>query len=104
MGLKLNVAAPRAYVQAVSGLFISKENPNGLTSKEMDVLSCLMEFSFHGMVTKDARVKAMEKLKFKNQNFYNAMSSLRDKKAVNGEKLHPVFVQTSLQVSYANNG
>lgn len=104
MSLKLNLRTPRAYVQAVSGLFISPKNPNGLTPKEMDVLACLMEYSRHGVITHSARTKSMEKLKFKDQNFYNAMSSLKTKRAVDGEELHPVFIVKSLSVDYANNG
>ena len=103
MGLKLNLSSPRAYVQAVSGLFISPNHPNGLTSKEMNVLSCLIEYSTHGIVTQEAREKSIDKLKFTKQNFYNAMSTLKSKQAIKGESLHSIFTSDNLMLSYANN-
>ena len=101
MGLKLTLQSPVAYVRAVSGLFITKDHPSGLTGKEVRIIAKLMEHSTKGVVTFAARKKTMEELGLKTQNFYNAMTILKGKGVLIDEEMHKIFTSTSLTVNYA---
>lgn len=39
---ELTTKSHRGFIQALSGLFISKDNPTGLSPREMDILSMLL--------------------------------------------------------------
>jgi hypothetical protein len=103
MGLKLTLQSPVAYVRAVSGLFITKDHPSGLTSKEVRIIAKLMEHSTKGVITFAARKKTMEELGFKRQNFYNAMTVLKSKGVMVDEEMHRIFTSHILTINYANN-
>lgn len=100
MNLKLNLNSPEAYVRAVSGLFISKKHPLGLTQKEIKLISKLIEHSPSGVVTFSARKKTMDEFALKPQNLYNTMTILRSKGVFVEDELHKVFTSSSLTVSY----
>lgn len=101
MGLTLTITSPRAYVKAVSGLFISPKYPMGLTIKEIDILARLMEHSPQGALTQKVRNKVMEDLNFTPQNFWNTMTSLRKKKAISRDELHKIFTAKTIKIHYA---
>ena len=103
MGLKLTLKSPASYVRAVSGLFITKDHPSGLTSKDIKIIAKLMEHSKSGIVTFAARKKTMEELELKQQNFYNAMTILKGKGVLVDEELHRIFTSDMLTVNYAPN-
>ena len=103
MGLKLTLKSPVSYVRAVSGLFITKEHPSGLTSKDIKIIAKLIEHSKSGIVTFAARKKTMEELGLKQQNFYNAMTILKGKGVLVDEELHRIFTSDMLTVNYAPN-
>lgn len=103
MGLKLTLKSPVAYVRAVSGLFITKNHPSGLTSKEIKIISKLMEYSTSGVVTFAARKKTMEDLTMKRQAFYNAMTILKAKNVLVDEELHRIFTSNMLTINYASD-
>jgi len=103
MGLKLTLQSPVSYVRAVSGLFITKDHPSGLTTKEIRIIAKLMQHSKSGIVTFSARKKTMDELGLKTQNFYNAMTMLKSKGVMINEELHRIFTSPSLTVNYAPN-
>ena len=103
MGLKLTLRSPRDYVVAISGLFVNKRHPQGLTLKEIDVVASLITHSKQGIITTSARKKVMEELKLEPQNFYNTMSSLKSKQAIDGEELHKLFTVESIHLIHANS-
>ncbi len=103
MGLKLTVQSPVAYVRAVSGLFITKNHPSGLTGKEIKIVAKLMEHSPSGIVTFAARKRTMDELELKEQNFYNVMTILKKKGVIVGEELHRIFRTDQLSVNYAGH-
>jgi len=103
MGLKLTIKSPVGYVRAVSGLFITKANPSGLTAKEIEIVAKLMEYSSSGIITFPARKKTMDDLELKTQNFYNAMTVLKKKGVVVNEELHRIFTSKNLTVHYASS-
>lgn len=103
MGLKLTLQSPVAYVRAVSGLFITKNHPSGLTGKEIKIIAKLMEHSTSGVLTFAARKKTMDELGLKQQNFYNAMTILKSKGVLVDEELHRIFTSTSLNINYASS-
>ena len=45
MGLKLKVNSKKNLVRALSGFFINGKYPHGLTTKEIEILSLLLEKS-----------------------------------------------------------
>jgi len=103
MGLKLTLKTQASYVRAVSGLFITKDHPSGLTSKDIKIIAKLMEHSKSGIVTFAARKRTMEELGLKQQNFYNAMTILKGKGVLVDEELHRIFTSDTLTVNYAPN-
>jgi len=103
MGLKLTLKNPVSYIRAVSGLFITKESPSGLTSKDIRIIAKLMEYSTSGVITFSARKRTMDDLGLKNQNFYNAMTTLKNKGVVVNEELHRIFTSKNLTINYASD-
>ena len=101
MGLKLTVQSPVAYVRAVSGLFITKNNPSGLTSKEIRIIAKLMQHSSSGVVTFATRKRVMDELEIKQQHFYNSMTTLKSKGVLVNEELHRIFTSDSLTINHA---
>ena len=101
MGLKLTINSPRAYVTAVSGLFISPKHPMGLTIKEQDIIAAIMDHSPEGFISEKVRAKVMEDLDFTRQNFYNTMTKLRAKKAISRDELHKIFTTKSITINHA---
>ncbi len=103
MGLKLTLQSPVGYIRAVSGLFITKKYPSGLTPREIDIVAKLMEHSSAGTVTFAARKKTMTELEMKPQNFYNAMVILKEKGVMIEQELHRTFTTNAITIKYAGN-
>ncbi len=103
MGLKLTLQSPVGYIRAVSGLFITKVHPSGLTPREIDIIAKLMQHSVSGIVTFAARKKTMSELDLKPQNFYNAMVILKEKGVMINKELHRTFTTNTITIRYAGN-
>jgi len=103
MALKLTLKSSAGYVRAVSGLFITKNHPSGLTPREIDIIAKLIEHSSSGVVTFAARKKTMEQLDLKPQNFYNAMVILKEKGVMIEQELHRTFTTNAITIKYASN-
>ena len=103
MGLKLTIKSPAGYVRAVSGLFITKEYPSGLTIREMQIIASLINHSKSGVLTFASRKKTMDELEIKSQHFYNAMVVLKRKGVLVEDELHRIFTSSNLTINYASD-
>ncbi len=104
MALILEVDNPIKYIRALSGLFINSKSPEGLTPKEMQLVSLIMTCSKNGkgIMNKDTKQKVMEESGLKKQSFYNAMSSLRKKGALIGNSLNKVLISSQITIKHIN--
>ncbi len=99
----MTIATPRAYVQAVSGLYLTRKKYAGLTSKQKDIIAKLIEHSDNGVITVTTRREVMKQLGLKPQNFYNAMVDLKSKQAIIGNELHKIFTSNMITIKNAYN-
>jgi hypothetical protein len=81
------------YIAAVSGLFITTDNPNGLTKKEMIMITVLikqMELLNVNVITQSVRERTMEILQVDSRYLYNMISNLRRKRVITkDDTMHP---------------
>lgn len=96
--LNLRLNSSKAYVRAVSGLFITPKNAAGLTPKEQEMLALLMDHSHDGYISQRTRKIVRETLGMEEQLFYNRMSKLKKKQAIIGEELHSIFKSTNINI------
>ncbi len=94
----------RGYLQGISGLFITPDNPQGLTPKELDILTVLV-FSLNEkgetILTTDVRARAGELTNHSKQVITNYIKRLRDKKAITAyNTLHPILRGINVTISY----
>lgn len=99
--LNLKVDHPKKYVRAISGIFINAKSPSGLTPREINTISLLMEHSEDGVITQLTRASVMEAMEIKAQSFYNIMAILKSKGIVEGRELNRLFTASSLKIKYA---
>jgi DNA-binding MarR family transcriptional regulator len=95
----------RGYLQGISGLFISPDNPNGLTPKELDVLTALV---FLAGETQDRRItteiknKVAEMMNYPQQVVTNYVKKLRDKKVLSVKnELTLLLTANEVTIKYA---
>lgn len=70
----------RGYLQAISGLFISRDNPGGLTPKELDILTALIYIMREEeTVSAKTRKAVAQATGHPTQVVTNYMKKLRDK-------------------------
>ena len=100
MGLKMKVPTSKAFVTAVSGLFASKNNPNGLTPREIEFVCAAMDHSTGGVIVKTTRFKIADELKIDMRTYYNMAHRLKKKRAINDDQLHRVFTAREISVVY----
>jgi hypothetical protein len=101
MGLKLKVTTSEGYVRAVSGLFITKGNPSGLTKREVEMVAKLMKHSVKGVITSKTRDKVTDEMGWKKQNFYNMVVILKAKGVLIDEELNRIFTAGAINLEYA---
>ncbi len=87
-----------SFVRAVSGLFITKDNPNGLTPKECTVVACFLHYTPSGsIVTKQVKVSVANDLNLGLQVATNYVTKFRKKGVITTDlKLHPVFYKDKI--------
>lgn len=95
-----------AYIRCLSGLFITKDNPNGLSPKELTVLACLL--ALVGDASKeldaDVRLEASNQLNQSYQVTTNYINKFRKKGAVTKDnRLHPVFFKKRIVIEYGED-
>lgn len=92
-------------VRSLSGLFITKENPKGLTPKECTVLAVLVSVTWaHALeartatiITKEVRVDVSNQLNQSLQVTTNYINKFKKKGVVQEHnKVHPIFFTTKI--------
>jgi len=96
----VQVKSYRGFVQALSGLFISKENPNGLSPRELDVLAVLLYvIGDSPSVNAEVKEKVEAIIKQPSQVVTNYMKKFRDKGVLNKENvLSPIFKHKEIKI------
>lgn len=79
-------------VRSLSGLFITKENPQGLTPKECTVLAVLLSIVGKEEITREHKVDVSGELNQSLQVTTNYISKFKRKRVVTEEhRIHPLF-------------
>ena len=95
----LSVNSAFAFVTAVSGVFITLDNPSGLTKREREVVAALLDIINDGTINPRIQKKLWQQFKetvnLRTQSMSNMMGALKDKRVVNFHNgvysLHPVL-------------
>jgi len=94
------------FVQCLSGLFITKQNPAGLTPKEMHILSILI-FTLKQKNTQTISKAIKEELaNLTNHTFQvttNYVNKLKKKGVIVNDRIHPVFSNQKIIIEYGEN-
>lgn len=91
----------RSYVNCLSGLFITKDNPQGLTPTECALISALLfKLPNQEKVTKDVKIEIANLTNNKLQVVTNYITKFRNKRVVIDNKLHPVFYKTKVVIEW----
>ena len=90
------------FVRCLSGLFITKENPHGLSPKELTVVACLLSLTKSDtVITKQLKEEASNQLNQKYQVTVNYVNKFKKKGIVTkDDKLHPVFFKKEIIIEY----
>ncbi len=99
MNRTLTVNSALAFVTAVSGVFITPDNPSGLTKREREVVAALLDIIDDGTINPRIQKKLWQQFKetvnLRTQSMSNMMSVLKIKRAVEFDRgaysLHPVL-------------
>lgn len=91
----------KGYLQGISGLFISKDNPGGLTPKELDMLTAFLFILSEEQKTEidsDIKDKVSSLTNHPHQVITNYMKKLRDKGVfTTSNKPHPILFETKIE-------
>lgn len=102
--MKVACSTLRGYLQGVSGLFITKDNPGGLTPKELDILTALifiLEEESTVTITAEVKSQVASMTNHPIQVITNYVKKLRDKNVLTkNNTLHPVLKDTSVIIEY----
>lgn len=94
----------RGYLQGISGLFISPNNPNGLTPTELDVLTAVvfvLDEEAKTQVTAATRTKVAELTNYPRQVITNYIKKFRDKRVLdNDNRLHQILTEREISIKY----
>jgi len=100
--LKINPKSPGSFVRCVSGLFINKNQPHGLSPKELTVVACILSLTTGGVViTKELKEQVSNQLNQKYQVTVNYVNKFKKKGIITKEdKLHPIFFKKKITIEY----
>lgn len=92
------------YVRCLSGFFMTKTNPAGLTPKECTVLAalCFVLKNCTTEITKEKRVQLANLTNHNTQVITNYISKFKKKGVIVDNKLHPVFYKKII-LQYGEN-
>lgn len=93
----------RGYIQGISGLFISKSNPGGLTPKELDILTAFLFVMDKPEIAIDSEVKhkVASLINHPIQVITNYVKKLRDKGVIDSSnRLHSLLINREVKISY----
>ena len=95
--IKLNTLG--ALVRSLSGFFITGENPNGISPKEMKVITCflfILKQNNTDTITREIKIAVANELNQSFQVTVNYLTKLRTKGIVVNNKFHPYFYKTKI--------
>ena len=96
--------SPGGFVRCLSGLFITKENPPGLTPTELTVLATLFAvLQQHKATTidKEIRKELATAMNSGLQTAVNYVNKFKKKGVVlNNNTLHPIFYKTKITIEW----
>jgi hypothetical protein len=101
---KIQCSTVRGYIQGVSGLFISKDNPSGLTPKEIDILTAIVfvlaEERSHVIIA-STKEKVATLTNHPVQVITNYIKKLRDKRVLSqNNELHKLLREKVVFIEY----
>lgn len=98
----INPKSPGSFVRAVSGLFISKEHPHGLSPKECSILAALLTLMEEGkIIDKTVKIDLSNMLNQNLQVTTNYMNKFKQKGIVSEEgRLHPILFKNKITIQY----
>lgn len=89
-----------SFIKSLSGLFITKENPNGISPKELIVFITLVHLT-HEVVDKDVKVMVSNSLNQTLQVTTNYVSKFKKKGLITKDnKIHPLFSKKRIVIEY----
>ena len=96
----INIKTNRGFIQAVSGLFITKRNPTGLSPREIDVLTALIYYlKGERQVTTEVKKDLSVLLEQPIQVVTNYLKKFRDKKILNEENvINSIFLEKKILI------
>lgn len=88
-------------VRSLSGLFITKENPSGLTPKECTVLAILLSIVKSQKITKEIKIELSKQLNQKLQVTINYINKFKAKGVITKEdRIHPLFFKNKITIQW----
>lgn len=92
------------FVRSLSGLFITKDNPNGITPKECSILAVLfvaLNETEKKVITKDVKVQLANATNHSIQVITNYVNTLKQKGVITKEnKLHRIFYEDKIIIEW----
>ena len=91
-------------VRSLSGFFMTKDNPHGLSPKECTVIACLISITENNQITNDIKVELSNQLNQKYQVTLNYINKFKKKGVITkDDKLHPVFFKTKIVIEHGED-
>lgn len=91
------------YIHCLAGLFITKDNPLGLTPKELKFLAVLYSFVRTSAITKNTKVELSNHFNQSLQVTINYINRLKRKGVIlKDNHLHSVFSKTRIIIEYGD--
>jgi hypothetical protein len=96
--------SPGGFVRCLSGLFITKDNPGGLTPAELTVTAALfaiLKSKNLEIIDKDVRLELANLNNFSFQVAVNYVNKLKSKGVVTADnRLHPIFFKEKITIEW----
>jgi len=89
------------YIRCVSGLFVTKEHPHGITPIEMQVLATLvliLKTNNKEEIDKEVQLELADKHNMGLQVVLNYLGRLKKKGVIKDKKLHHIFYKKEILI------
>jgi hypothetical protein len=97
----------RGYLQAISGMFISPQNPHGLTPRELDIIMAIifvLREEKKAIIDVSVKHKVAALTNHPLQVITNYIKKLRDKRVLDSDnKLHPILLTDEITIQKEDN-
>jgi DNA-binding MarR family transcriptional regulator len=95
----IKTSSVRQQVAAISGVFINKNNPLGLTATEQDFIARVLELGASTVITKEVKIDLANSMNMKLQVVVNYVNKLKRKGAITSlNQLHHVFSHDEVKI------